>query len=289
MPIFASIVGKIWIIDGRMAQKYYVVWKGKKTGIFNSWDEVKRLIQGYPGAKYKSFGSLDVAKKAFADPDSVVSEPKKKKNKYYVIWDGDNSRIYTVWEEAQKNLKGLPKNCFKTFGSKVLAEEALKNGPEAYIGKDFRKTQDLSAAEIKKIGQPVELSLAVDAACNEMTSIMEYQGVWTFDKENVVFKMGPYKGGTNNIGEFLALVHALALFKKHTDTKFRTMPIYSDSRIAMGWIKAGKCRTKQTPSAKVRDLIQRAELWLKNNKFENPIWKWETKVWGEIPADFGRK
>ena len=67
------------------------------------------------------------------------------------------------------------------------------------------------------------------------------------------------------------------------------MPIYSDSRIAMGWVRAGKCRTKQRPSGKVKDLITRAEKWLAENKFENPIHKWETKVWGEIPADFGRK
>ncbi len=272
-----------------MAKKYYVVWEGKKTGVFNSWDEVKRLIQGYPGAKYKSFPSLAIAQKAFADPDSVETKVKKKKPRYYVIWDGDNSGIYTDWEEAQKKLKGLPKNNFKTFGSRVLAEQALKEGPEKYIGKDFRKTKDLTEAEIKAIGDPIELSFSVDAACNEMTGIMEYRGVWTFDYESELFRMGPYNGGTNNIGEFLALVHALALFQKHKDTRFRTMPIYSDSRIAMGWVKAGKCRTNHKTTPKVQDLIRRAELWLSNNKFKNPILKWETKVWGEIPADFGRK
>jgi len=272
-----------------MAQKYYVVWKGKKTGIFNSWDEVKQLIQGFPGAKYKSFPSKEVALRAFKNPESVVSAPKKKKSRYYVIWDGSNSGIYTDWEVAQQKLKGIPRTNFKTFGSKVLAEQALSDGPEKYIGKDFRKTQDLSAAEIKKIGSPVEMTLSVDAACNEMTGIMEYQGVWTFDNETPVFRVGPTKGGTNNIGEFLALVHALALFKKHKDTKFRTMPIYSDSRIAMGWVKSGKCGTKNRPSPEVIEMIRRAELWLNNNKYANPIWKWETKVWGEIPADFGRK
>jgi ribonuclease HI len=37
------------------------------------------------------------------------------------------------------------------------------------------------------------------------------------------------------------------------------------------------------------ELIKRAENWLKENSFRNPILKWETKAWGEIPADFGRK
>lgn len=272
-----------------MAKKYYVVWEGKRTGVFESWDEVKSLIQGFPGAKYKSFGTRQLAEAAYRNPSSVVSTPKKKKAKYYVIWDGDNSGIYTDWNVAQKKLKGIPRDRFKTFGSKVLAEKALSEGPEKYIGKDFRKTQDLTKAEIEKIGDPVEMSLAVDAACNEMTGIMEYQGMWTFDSENPVFRKGPYKGGTNNIGEFLALVHALAFFQNEKDPKFKKMPIYSDSRIAMGWVKAKKCRTKAKPGKELRELIDRAEQWLKTHSYKNPIWKWETKVWGEIPADFGRK
>jgi ribonuclease HI len=101
--------------------------------------------------------------------------------------------------------------------------------------------------------------------------------------------MGPFQGGTNNIGEFLALVHALALLQQQSDSSFARIPIYSDSRIAMGWVKSGKCKTKRTPGPKVQHLITRAEKWLLKNTFQNPIYKWETKVWGEIPADFGRK
>lgn len=272
-----------------MAEKFYVVWKGKRTGVFTSWNEVKTLIQGVPGAKYKSFPDRLTAERAFKNPGSVVSSPKKKKARYYVIWNGENSGIYTDWDEAQKKMKGVSKDCLKTFGSRILAEKALKEGPQYYVGKDFRKTKDLSAEEIAKIGSPIELSLSVDAACNEMTGIMEYQGVWTFGADKPLFRMGPYKGGTNNIGEFLALVHALALFKKNPDPKFHSMPIYSDSKIAMNWIRARKCRTKAAPGPEVAALIQRAEKWLSENSISNPIIKWETKVWGEIPADFGRK
>lgn len=272
-----------------MAKKYYVIWKGKKTGVFTSWDEVKRYISGFPNAKYKSFSSKEEADRAFKNPDSVISKEKKKKPKYYVVWDGSNSRIYTDWDEAREALKGLNMDHLKTFGSKVLAEKALEEGPENYKGKDFRKTKDLSEEEIKKIGDPIELSLSVDAACNEMTGIMEYQGVWTFDKDQVVFRKGPYSGGSNNIGEFLALVHGLAWLKNHQDKKMHELPIYSDSRIAMGWIKAKKCRTKSVGSQELEELIRRAEVWLQRNIYKNPILKWETKVWGEIPADFGRK
>ena len=272
-----------------MAKKYYVIWSGKKTGVFTSWDEVKRYINGFPNAKYKSFLSKEEAERAYSDPGSVQPKEKKKKPKYYVVWDGPNSKIYTDWNEARLALKGLSMDHLKTFGSKVLAEKALAEGPENYKGKDFRKTKDLSAEEIERIGKPIELSMSVDAACNEMSGVMEYQGVWTFDKEQVIFRKGPYQGGTNNIGEFLALVHGLAWLKNHKDLKMHNLPIYSDSRIAMGWIKAKKCRTKSTKSAELNQLIKRAENWLQNNQFNNPIIKWETKVWGEIPADFGRK
>ncbi|CAG5077654.1 ribonuclease H1 domain-containing protein [Parvicella tangerina] len=272
-----------------MAKKYYVIWKGKKTGVFSSWDEVKKYISGYPNAKYKSFSSQEEANRAYEDPSIVKPTEKKKKAKYYVVWDGPRSKVYTDWDEARAALKGLSMDHLKTFGSKVLAERALQEGPENYKGKDFRKTKDLSESEIEEIGSPIELSLAVDAACNEMTGVMEYQGVWTFDKEQVVFRKGPYEGGSNNVGEFLALVHGLAYLKAHKDEKMHELPIYSDSRIAMGWIKAKKCRTKSVGSQELRQLISRAETWLQKNSYKNPILKWETKVWGEIPADFGRK
>ncbi|MEN8764896.1 MAG: ribonuclease H, partial [Wenyingzhuangia sp.] len=56
--------------------------------------------------------------------------------------------------------------------------------------------------------------------------------------------------------------------------------------------KRKQCRTKIMPTATNKtmfDLIKRGEKWLRENTFKNPILKWETKVWGEIPADFGRK
>ena len=100
--------------------------------------------------------------------------------------------------------------------------------------------------------------------------------------------MGPFRRGTNNVGEFLALVHALADCKR----KGKNTPIYSDSKIAMGWVTRKKANTKleQVPAnAKLFELIRRAELWLRNNTYDNKVMKWNTKEWGEIPADFGRK
>lgn len=117
--------------------------------------------------------------------------------------------------------------------------------------------------------------------------MMEYRGLFVADGVEI-FHVGPMAEGTNNIGEFLAIVHALALLKK----KNSTIPIYSDSVNAMKWVTNKKCKTKlaQTDVNKpIFTLIERAENWLQNNSYSNPVLKWETKLWGENPADFGRK
>ena len=209
------------------AKKYYVIWKGKETGIFSSWDKVKKLVQGVEGAKYKS------------------------------------------------------------FGSKAEANIAIKKKYSDYQGYNSKKIA-LSDADKERFGVPIKNSLTVDAACSGNPGKMEYRGVLNHNKQEV-FKMGPFENGTNNIGEFLALVHGISLLKKKG---LHSLPIYSDSRIAMSWIKKKTCRTNITFEASNSDLltlIHRAEKWLKENSFSNPILKWETKAWGEIPADFGRK
>jgi len=266
-------------------QKYYVVWEGHTPGIYTNWPDAQQQVRGFQGAKFKSFEDKTEAQTAFKTGESPETT-KEKKQKYYVVWQGHKPGIYLSWPEAQSQLTGFKKPVYKIFGSKQLAMQAFEEGPENYQG-DYKKTIDLSPEELKKIGQPLELALCVDAACNHKGDF-EYKGVW-YHSYDEVFKAGPYQSGSNNIGEFLALVHALAYLNQSKDPKMKLMPIYSDSRIAMGWVKAKVCRTKQIPSTEVNNLIQRAERWLKQNSFKNPILKWETKVWGEIPADFGRK
>lgn len=127
---------------------------------------------------------------------------------------------------------------------------------------------------------------AVDAACSGNPGPMEYQGIDLATGQRI-FHFGPIHG-TNNIGEFLAIVHALALMEKTNQKK----TVYSDSYNAILWVRKGKCKTKlaMTPkTAQVFDMIRRAEQWLATHNYDNPIIKWETKKWGEVPADFGRK
>lgn len=133
----------------------------------------------------------------------------------------------------------------------------------------------------------VELNaIAVDAACSGNPGPMEYRGVYLGNCQQI-FHFGPIHG-TNNIGEFLAIVHGLAYLKKNSLNQI----LYSDSVNAINWVRAKQCRTKLplTPdTAKIYEIIHRAEAWLHNNSYTTEIRKWDTEHWGEIPADFNRK
>lgn len=208
------------------------------------------------------------------------------KKKFYVIWAGHKTGVFNSWNICKKHITDFKGAQYKSFTSKEAAEKAFKGNYVDYVGKDTKK-EKLSSEELILIGQPILNSISVDAACSGNPGKMEYRGVNTQTK-NQLFIQGPFEQGTNNIGEFLALVHGLGYLKKINSK----IPIYSDSKIAISWVKKGQCRTNlpMTSENKVLfDLVKRAEKWLKENTYTTKILKWETKAWGEIPADFGRK
>ena len=212
--------------------KYYVVWRGRLTGIFESWEECKQQTDGFEGAQYKGY------------PTRELAEAAHKLNYWQAVKQG-----------AENKAQGV--------GNLIL---------------------NTQSSTLNSIVVP---SLSVDAACSGNPGVMEYRGVETATGREI-FRMGPFEHATNNIGEFLALVHGLALLKQHN----KTMPIYSDSVNAIAWVRAKKCRTKLVRTEKnieVFNLIARAERWLEDNHYTTKIIKWDTPNWGEIPADFGRK
>lgn len=208
------------------------------------------------------------------------------KKRYYVVWVGRKTGVFDEWDECNEQISGFPKAVYKSFKTKELAEQAFKSSSKEFIGKDIFETE-LTEEQLAKIGEPLKESISVDGAWNTSTGLVEYQGVHTGTRK-ILFKAGPFEDGTNNIVEFLAIVHALAYCKKQ-NTKH---PIYSDSLNAIAWVKDKEARTKHNKSnknVKLFELIDRAIKWLKENTYENEILKWETKAWGENPADFGRK
>jgi ribonuclease HI len=205
------------------------------------------------------------------------------KQKYYVVWKGRRTGIFTSWAECEKQVKGFVGAEFKAFGSLKEAETAYKSRYEAYKGKSSSLGKWKSASV-----KPVRPAICVDAAASGSPGRMEYRGVF-FDSGEEFFRIGPFPDGTNNVGEFLAIVHALTWLLKHE----KQMPIYSDSQTAISWVFTGICKTqlKHTrKNAQIFTLIRSAENWLAENELrDDAVLKWKTDLWGEIPADFGRK
>tara|TARA_R110002124_G_scaffold17532_3_gene73277 strand:+ start:138503 stop:139141 length:639 start_codon:yes stop_codon:yes gene_type:complete len=210
----------------------------------------------------------------------------KKKKKFYVVWYGNPAGIFGSWEECKRSIAGVKGAQYKSFPTFAEAKTAYNKEYADFKGKNTGK-KTLSKEELAKIGEPNLFSIAVDAASSGNPGKMEYRGVDT-QTHKQLFHQGPFLQGTNNVGEFLALVHGLAFLKQQKSDRI----IYSDSKIAIGWVKRKKCNTKlkqTTKNKKVFELVARAETWLKSNTYSTKIVKWETKAWGEIPADFGRK
>ena len=212
-----------------MNRKFYVVWKGFSPGIYDSWEECKLQVTGFPGAEYKSFDSQEAATKAYR---------------------GD-------YKEQIQLLRSIAMNRRETVNYEAIPD----------IIKD---------------------SIAVDGACSGNPGPMEYRGVDVMTGAEI-FHVGPLADGTNNVAEYLALIHVLAFLKKTNNTE---TVVYSDSRTALSWLrnrghKSKLARTKNND--KIFDMLARADKWIQSNVSYNRVIKWDTEKWGEIPADFDRK
>lgn len=210
-------------------RKFYVVWEGHSPGIYDSWEECKQQVDGYPGARYKAFSSQDAATSAYR---------------------GD-------YEDAAAMLRTIARHSADTVNYDAIPG----------IAKD---------------------SIAVDGACSKNPGPMEYRCVDVMTGAEI-FHVGPLADGTNNVAEYLALIHALAFLKKTANTH---TVVYSDSRTALSWLRNRGHKSKLAPTAanaKIMEMLRRADAWIQSNPVYNPVLKWDTDNWGEILADFGRK
>ncbi len=203
------------------------------------------------------------------------------KQKYYVVWKGRRTGVFRSWAECEAAISGYPGAEFKAFANRLEAERAFTGKYEDHKGRSASSQRWLFAA-----AKPILPSVAVDAACSGSPGPLEFRGVET-ESGKPIFKEGPFADGTNNVGEFLAIVEAM----RWLDKAQHPWPIYSDSENAILWVKAGKCNTRlqRLPSnRKLFAMIAEAESWLKSAS-RRRVLKWDTRAWGEIPADFGRK
>jgi ribonuclease HI len=207
-----------------------------------------------------------------------------KKQKFYVVWNGRRTGIFTTWEQCEVQVKGFPSAKYKSFENIVAAEEAYKRNYEVDLVQQHSRPKLIESA---LRSSPIIPSYCVDASCIGNPGILEYRCVRTETGE-LIFAKGPFEYGTNNVGEFLAIVHALVFFKE----KRIGLPIYTDSRNGISWIYKRKCKTtlcRSERSSALFELVDSAENWLKNNSYQNKVLKWDTRAWGQIPADYRRK
>ena len=225
--------------------------------------------------------------------------------KFYVVFRGHNPGVYDDWDEVKVQTNGFPGAVFKGYDTSEEAAEAYRK---------FSGTEDRAellqlirgagssyenCSRISSSGKPGPISFpitnpeidadawAVDASCLGNPGKMEYRGV-SLKTGEVIFQQGPFEDATNNIGEFLALVHAMALMTQRGEYH----NIYSDSRTAISWWRNKRVKTQLKPSprnTKVFELLARATVWVQTHVFPARVMKWDTERWGEIPADYGRK
>src|SRR5574344_1384297 len=191
-------------------KKFYVVWRGNVPGIYTDWETCCAQVLHFPAARYKAFATQAEAEAAFA---AGVPEAK------------DGSKTTAATPEA------------KASSTPTKARKAAKPRQRGTSAALPPNPPSWRHDTVLPLPQGVEAqAIAVDAACSGNPGAMEYRGV-CLTTGATLFHYGPVYG-TNNIGEFLAIVHALALLKQQGIKR----TVYSDSRNAMLWVKARKCR-----------------------------------------------
>ena len=208
----------------------------------------------------------------------------KREKKIYVVRKWKKIWIFDTRDECKDSVNWYSDAKYKWFSSKEDAEIALNEWWEKYYEvKNVTKKEKINNKDIPFFTE----SIAVDAACSGNPGEMEYRWIDLQTWKEVFHEN--FKIWTNNIGEFLAIVHWLNYL--WNDNKV----IYSDSRIAISRVNQWKCKTQlkvedwNPDFERILKAVEWAEKWLKENWINHKILKWNTEEWWEIPADFGRK
>ena len=169
--------------------------------------------------------------------------------KYYAVWAGHKPGIYTLWAEAEKQVKGFANAGYKSFPTRPLAEAAYAQG---ITSKPAKKSPTHDPAGAKPKTPHVDMAIYCDGACDPNpgkagTGIAIY-------KHGILDQLwyGLHNpAGTNNTAELLGLYHSL-LFAKNEINNGLSIAIHCDSMYAIdcltkwaigwkakGWIKKG--------------------------------------------------
>lgn len=272
---------------------FYAVIKGRKPGIYTDWDQCKAQIHEFKGSKYqkmnaKNMADAEIEYEKLINPSSATDllfAQQNQEGTFYAVFVGRKPGIYNNWSECEFQINKYPDAKFKKLTSTNLFDAQAEYKNLANSKGSINKAMNVA----KATAEPQKDFLTVDGASNGENC--EYQAVWYPNGEKA-FASKKFTGGTNNIAEFLGLIHGLHYLMQNK----KPLKIYTDSVTAMAWVRDGKANTTANMTGKItpelQELIKQGEDFLSKNskELENAeILKWETKKWGEIPADYGRK
>lgn len=214
-----------------------------------------------------------------------------KKRKRYVVRKGKQTGIFTSRDECKAAVHGYAGAQYKSYTTRQAAEQAFVTSYTSQITPKDRNSQSAVRNYTHEIDHH---SICVDAACSSNPGILERQGVETISWKKL-FSSTQYPLGTTNIWEWLAIIQWMRFLIENERT---TQVIYSDSRIALGWVTKGiinttlpKNQTTQLLWTLIDEQHKRLQhTWMRLLEQKHiTLKKRNTKKRGEIPADFGRK
>jgi len=151
---------------------------------------------------------------------------------------------------------------------------------------------------VPEVGPKPEDGIVVDASCLPVRDsiptdgyfhgVVEWQAVDLVSGQTI-HASRPYEYGNINLAEFIAIVDALSLLHANGNT---STPVYSDSLTAIAWVKNRKMKTRHPRTGNAYRIMGLADAsmdWLLDTKPMNPVRFWDNVLWGENPADYGRK
>lgn len=170
-----------------MAKKFYAVRKGRTTGIFETWDECKSSVEGYPMPQYKSFGSLNDAKDYLNGKANNIAklEDISLLNKLVAYIDGSYDATNKIYSYG----------CvFITPTSDIMKISGIGDNPEAALINNV-------AGELK--GALCAVKWAIDNGYKQIQIRHDYEGIakWVTNKwqakndivKSYVAQMNKYK------------------------------------------------------------------------------------------------
>ncbi|XP_019231194.1 PREDICTED: uncharacterized protein LOC109212035 [Nicotiana attenuata] len=145
------------------ASKVYVVFSGKRPGIYYSLSECSPMVIGVKRSIFQSFKSHDAAISAFDEFEKSAVGKQKLKSTVFVIFCGKKPGIYKSWSECVKMLVGVEGSYFHAF---QYYDEAL----EAF--NKFNKTSFSQESSSSSAVEESEEVVTNESAANAISSAM---------------------------------------------------------------------------------------------------------------------